>query len=203
MWIKDKIKHYKYIKAYKKKNKNNDTYPVNYFPIERVQIGDDSYGEIEALIFGNNANLIIGKYCSIGPNTIFVVDADHPYNYVSTYPFKVKKLHTSKYEAISKGDIVLDDDVWIGCGAIILSGVKIGQGAIVAAGSVVTRNVPPYSIVAGNPARIIKYRFDENIISKLNKIDWKNINVIESDIPMLYTNINNENVDNILNHFHN
>lgn len=76
-------------------------------------------------------------------------------------------LQKVKHEATSKGDIVVKDDVWIGYGSIILSGVHIGQGAVIAAGSVVSHDVPPYAIVGGVPARLIKYRFSEEMTKKL------------------------------------
>lgn len=79
-------------------------------------------------------------------------------------------------DAISKGDIIVDDDVWIGYGAIILSGVHISQGAIIAAGAVVTKDVPPYAIVGGVPANILKYRFSKEIIQELLKIDYEHLN---------------------------
>jgi serine acetyltransferase len=73
-----------------------------------------------------------------------------------------------------KGDITIENDVWIGAKATVMSGIKIGNGAVVAAGSVVTKDVPPYAIVAGNPAKIVKYRFDESQIEKLLQISWWN-----------------------------
>ena len=101
----------------------------------------------------------------------------------------------NKNEAVSKGDIILDDDVWIGYRAIILSGVHIGQGAIIAAGAVVTKDVPPYAIVAGVPARIVKYRFSEDIIKDLEKIDFSLMtkDIIEKHIDELYTKVTTVN----------
>ena len=81
-------------------------------------------------------------------------------------------LQNEKFEAISNGDIIIEDDVWIGENAVILSGVHIGQGAVIAAGAVVTRDIPPYSIVAGVPAKILRYRFDQDVINELLKIDF-------------------------------
>ena len=101
---------------------------------------------------------MIGNYISIAQNVHFLLDVEHFANHISTYPFKVKLLHSQKSESFSKGDIIIDDDVWIGYGATILSGVRIGQGAVVATGAVVTSDVPPYAIVGGVPAKVIKYR---------------------------------------------
>jgi serine acetyltransferase len=94
-------------------------------------------------------------------------------------------------EAFSKGNIVIDDDVWIGYGVTILSGVHIGQGAVVAAGAVVTKDVPPYAIVGGVPAKIIKYRFSPEIIEELMKIDYSKLEEddIKNHIDDLYSEI--------------
>lgn len=95
---------------------------------------------------------------------------------------------------------MVGDDVWIGLNAIVLSGVHIGQGAVIAAGAVVTKDVPPYAIVAGNPARIIKKRFSEEIILKLLTLDYGKIDAqnIKRNIEYLYNEITQDNVDKIL-----
>ena len=103
--------------------------------------------------------------------------ADHAVDRISTFPFKVKCLETAEYEAVSKGDIIVDDDVWIGQNAVILSGVHIGQGAVVAAGAVVSKDVPPYAVVGGVPAKVIKYRFSQEIIDELMKVDYSKLDV--------------------------
>ena len=112
-------------------------------------------------------------------------------------------LKTENFEAKSKGDIIIKDDVWIGTNAIILSGVTIGQGAIIAAGAVVTKDVPPYAIAGGNPAQIIKYRFEPEIIEKLKKFDYSKLTEekIQKLGLKLYKEITKENVDNLLNEF--
>jgi len=104
-------------------------------------------------------------------------------------------------EARTKGEIVVSDDVWIGHGATILSGVEIGQGAIVGARSVVTRDVPPYAIVCGNPARIAKYRFEGPVIEKLKMIDFSKIDgqlASSLGISKLYNEITDINIDRLL-----
>ena len=135
----------------------------------------------------------IGHYCSIAPNVVFLLNSEHHTDYVSTYPFKVKRLKFS-FESFSKGDIIVGDDVWIGFGSIILSGVRIGRGAVIAAGSVVTKDVPNYSIVAGNPAKVIKYRFDEKTMELMDKIDFSlfNDDFIKTHIELLYSAPNKE-----------
>jgi len=105
---------------------------------------------------------------------LFILGGNHNIETFSTYPFKVM-FRGDKQEAWSKGPIIVEDDVWIGARSLILSGVTIGKGAIVAAGSVITKNVPPYSIVGGNPAKIIRFRFEDNIIKELLEIDYSKI----------------------------
>jgi serine acetyltransferase len=98
------------------------------------------------------------------------------------------------YEAGSKGDIVIGDDVWIGTNAIICSGVKIGQGVIVAAGAVITKDVEPYAIAGGNPAKVIKYRFDEELREKLVKVNVCQLfnSFTKTDIDLLYAPLSEE-----------
>jgi virginiamycin A acetyltransferase len=116
----------------------------------------------------------IGSYCSIAKD-VTIQEYNHKVDRVSTY-YVTKNVFngSNRSELHTKGPITIGNDVWIGTKAIILSGVKIGDGAVIAAGSIVTRDVPPYAIVAGVPAQIIKYRFDKEIISKLLEIQWWN-----------------------------
>ena len=122
--------------------------------------------------------MLIGKYCSIADDVLFMANNDHDYAATSTYPlYLLDKSMPSKYregEANHSGkrQIIIGNDVWIGTRATICAGVRIGNGAIVAAGSVVTRDVPPYAIVGGNPAKVIKYRFDEDTIKYFQEIKW-------------------------------
>ncbi len=138
----------KYYDEYRARNRDNFTQPVNFFDLNSVSIGKKTYGGIKVLTSNISSKLKIGCYCSIAPDVTFIPCLDHYVNHISTYPFKVMVMH-EKSEAISKGDIIIDDDVWIGYGATILSGVHIGQGAIVAAGAVVSRDFPPYSMGGG------------------------------------------------------
>jgi acetyltransferase-like isoleucine patch superfamily enzyme len=166
-----KVKNYKW----RVNNTDNFTEPVNNFDYNKVIVGAYTYGDLCVLTDGSVLEkLYIGKFCSIAANVKFILSSGHPYEGFSAYPFKVKIFGKIK-EAVSKGDIIINDDVLIGLGAIILSGVTIGQGAIVVAGAVVIKDVEPYSIVAGNPARFIKYRFSEDIRKKLLNFDFKNL----------------------------
>ena len=158
---------------WKHNNRHNKTWIVNVFDIKNVKVGKYTYGPIN--VFNDTSNrLSIGSFCSIATDTRFIVGGEHNFNRISSFPFK-HYFCDVKYEANSKGDILIGDDVWIGQGAIILSGVTIGNGAVIGAGSVVTKNVPPYSIVGGNPAKIIRSRFDEDLINELMRIDYSKL----------------------------
>jgi acetyltransferase-like isoleucine patch superfamily enzyme len=144
--------------------------------MEKIHIGKGTYGMIDALFSSKEGQLIIGNYCSIANGVKFLPSTDHPLDRISTYPFKAMYL-TGELEALCKGDIVVEDDVWIGYGATVLSGVHIGQGAVVAAGAVVTKDVPPYAIVGGVPAKILKYRFEPDMIQELLKVDYAKLDL--------------------------
>ena len=123
--------------------------------------------------------LIIGKFCSIASGTKFIMgSANHRLGSVTTYPFNVfgGSWQENTLDHMSqlpfKGDIVIGNDVWIGRESIIMPGVKIGDGAIIAAYSVVTKDVEPYSVVGGNPARFIKKRFNDELIELLLEFKW-------------------------------
>ena len=143
--------------------------------------------------------MVIGSYCSIAEGVKFLLGGEHQINSISTYPFKVK-VFGYKLEAGTKGSIIIKDDVWIGANAIICSGVTIGQGAIIAAGSVVTKDVEPYAIVGGNPAKVIKYRFDEEIRKKMLGIDIVRLfdGFVKDDISFIYQKLDENKLDIVL-----
>ena len=186
-------------KEWRKNNRHNNTRIIKPIEAERCIVGKGTYGDIRILHDSPKNRLVIGNYCSISTEVAFILSDEHPINYISTYPWKVKELHSAPYEAISKGDIIIHDDVWIGFRAIILSGVEIGQGAVVAAGAVVTKDVPPYAIVGGNPARIIKYRFAQEIQSQLLNCDYSALTreTIGSHIEDFYTDLNSMQIGDI------
>ena len=172
-------------------NSHNETSLGLVLGKANICVGNHTYGKLNVLNSSDDCWLRIGHFCSIAQDVTFIVCADHPTNTISTYPFKVMCLRLQQYEAISKGDIVVDDDVWIGHGAIILSGVHIGQGVVVAAGSVVTKDVPPYAIVGGVPAKVIKYRFSQEMIKGLMSVDYSKLNqaLICEHVDDLYTEL--------------
>jgi virginiamycin A acetyltransferase len=123
--------------------------------------------------------LIIGKFCAIAAGATFIMNgANHPLDGFSTFPFGIfagdwaAGYDMEKLGRAFRGDIVVGNDVWIGMEATIMPGVTIGDGAVVATKSVVSRDVPPYAIVAGNPARVVKMRFDEGTVARLLDIAW-------------------------------
>ena len=190
-YVKSKLLSLKRHRMWKERNLHNTTDCVDSeFPLEQVTVGKGTYGGVNALIFSDTLRLSIGSYCSIAPDVSFIAGADHSMSFVSTFPYRVKVMG-EKYEAVSKGNIIIDDDVWIGYGATILSGVHISQGAVVAAGAVVSRDVPPYAIVGGIPAKVIKYRFNPQVIRYLLTLDYSKLteDLIRQHIDDLYTEI--------------
>ena len=135
--------------------------------------------------------LIIGKFCQIASGVNFIMNgANHQMNAASTYPFYIMgwEQGTPSHEDLPlKGDTVIGNDVWIGQNATILPGVHIGDGAIIGLNSVVSKDVEPYTVVAGNPARFIRKRFDDELIGLLQRLEWwdKSVEEIQSLIPLL------------------
>ena len=159
-------------RKWRRQNGHNLTTAKTCFNARWVTVGNGTYGELDVRHFGNpDERVVIGNYCSIGPECVFMTGGEHRYDGLSTYPFRVK-LGLCENESITRGPIVLEDDVWVGFRATIMSGVTIGKGAVVAAGAVVTKDVPPYAIVGGVPAKVIKYRFPEAVIQEVEKMDF-------------------------------
>lgn len=196
-WIKLRV----FRLVWRQKNKENYTIASNCFSLDKVLVGRGTYGDLFIKHFGNeNERLTIGSYCSIAPCVTFILGGEHNYSSLMTYPIR-NKLINGENESITKGEIIIGDDVWIGYGATILSGVKIGQGAVIAAGSMVYKDVPPYAIYATN--RIIKYRFEKEIREKLSEIEFSRLGY--NDITRLYKKfdglkvVNRENIELIVN----
>ncbi len=140
----------------------------------RYEIGDYTYGKPKVISWGEGTSLRIGRYCSIASNVVIFLGSEHRIDWVSTYPFPFlwEEAKSIKGHPATRGDVIIGNDVWIGFGATILSGITIGDGAAIGACSVVTKDVPPYAIVAGNPAHLVRYRFDEGTIQELLRISW-------------------------------
>jgi virginiamycin A acetyltransferase len=183
-------------------------HPVPGFPVTyikptitrpNIEVGDFTYysGEnFEAQVthhyefYGDK--LIIGKFCQIAENVTFVMNgANHKMNAVSTFPFYILENWDQQTPPLSempaKGDTIIGNDVWLGQNATILPGVHIGNGAIIGLNSVVGSNVEPYAIAAGNPAKPIRKRFDDELIALLESFKWWNkpIDEIQALIPLL------------------
>jgi acetyltransferase-like isoleucine patch superfamily enzyme len=136
----------------------------------KYAVGDYTYGYPDVLDSNIGPTLKVGKFCSFAYGVRILLSAEHQISSISTYPFNV--FWGGEKGPASKGDVVIGNDVWVGYGAIILSGVHIGDGAVVGAGAIVTSDVPPYAIVVGNPARVVKYRFEPSSIDYLLRIRW-------------------------------
>jgi acetyltransferase-like isoleucine patch superfamily enzyme len=152
--------------------------------ISPISVGRHTYGHQEAAIFKPSAGapLKVGSFCSIGDGVTFLCDANHSLDAATTFPIH-RLLKNERHEHARKRGIAVGNDVWIGFSATILPGVTIADGAIIGTGSIVTRDVPPYAIVAGNPATLIRFRFSQNVINDLLRIkwwDWNDSQVIEA-----------------------
>lgn len=152
------------------------------FKIYKVDVGMYSYGCFDPLRFGNGAT--IGRYCSFAP-TCYRFNGNHGTSFLSLHPyFYNTRLGLVEKESIVRTQIIIEDDVWVGHNAIILPAVNlIGRGSVIAAGAVVTKNVPRYAVVGGNPAKVIKYRFTDEVISNIESLEWWNMS--KSDIAKL------------------
>lgn len=182
-------------KVYPRANDNQTVYLKNIITNPNIIIGDytiyndfvsdPTRFETNNVLYQysiNHDRLLIGKFCSIACGAKFIfTSANHTLKSLSTYPFPLffeewgldKRKVASAWD--NKGDIVIGNDVWIGYEAVVLSGVHIGDGAIIGARAVVTKDVPPYTIVGGVPATEIRKRFDEAAINKLLQVRWWNL----------------------------
>ena len=164
-----------------------------------IIVGDFSYiadsdfeSHVTHLYDWNGDKLIIGKFCQVASGVEFMMNgANHQMNAISTFPFYTLEDWDMEPPAISdlpiKGDTIIGNDVWIGQNATILPGVHIGDGAIIGANSVVGQNIEPYTIVVGNPATVLRKRFDDELIELLLRFKWwdKSIDDINTLIPLL------------------
>jgi acetyltransferase-like isoleucine patch superfamily enzyme len=192
----------KFAKQWRRLNGHNLTsVGERRFPVQAVTVGKATYGMLNIMsVFSNcGEKLTIGNYVSIAPGAWFMLGVNHQTNTFTTFPLRTRLFGPSPLDATCKGPLIIEDEVWIGANAMIFSGVTVSKGAIVAAGAVVTKDVPPYAIVGGNPAQIIKYRFSDEIIKLLLPIklidfsdEW-----LRNHIETIYKKI--ESVDDVLN----
>lgn len=157
-------------------------------------VGRFTYGIPRVVDFQdrNHGKLVIGSFCSIADNVTILLSGNHRTDWITTYPFNVvmPEFNQIAGHPLSRGDVVIGNDVWIGMDSLILSGVTIGDGAVIGARSVVTKDVEPYGVVAGNPARFVRYRFSKEYIDRLQEIKWweKDISWIKSHMHELLNN---------------
>ena len=185
-------------RKWKRLNAHNYTEAIVPFNSDHVKVGRGTYGNLDIRHFGNDyERLVIGNYCSIGPNCVFILGGEHEISNLSSYPFKTFMGFGN--ESKVKGDVIIDDDVWLGYGVKILSGVHIGQGAVVAAGAVVVNDVEPYTIVGGVPAKEIKKRFDQQVVGHLLTFDYGALtdDIIRNHINEMYRKIEEMPLDKI------
>lgn len=194
-------KRYKIVslgRKWARQNRHNHTCAGNglsdhLFPIDRVRVGRATYGSLRVYYYDprkGNESLTIGSYCSIANGVRFVLGGMHRCDTFSTYPFKA--FLEGETETFSKGPVVVEDDVWIGADALIMQGVTLARGTVVAAGSVVVKSTEPYSIVGGNPAKLIRKRFDDRTIDRLLRIDLSGLSpeYIRKNMELLYLSLN-------------
>lgn len=202
IWLLEPIRYLFFRLKWRKINSFNETRAVNRFHLDNVSVGRNTYGPLEVLYDAGNGKLSIGSYCSIADNVKFFLGGGHNYKRISTFHFQTKTymgLHLLKRDEYI--DIVVEDDVWIGYDVIVLAGSKIGKGSVVGARSIVSGEIPPYSIYVGN--KVIKQRFPENVISKIKDIDFSKVEHNIGDKYQSYCTqeLNESNVDEILRSF--
>ncbi len=150
------------------------TFMINNPEYDGFSIGEWTYGRPRVPRGDDGVTLRIGRFCSFASGVTILTGCEHRADWVSTYPFQFLGEFQPPLPSASraKGDVDIGHDVWVATDALILSGVRIGNGAVIAARSVVTKDVPPYAVAAGVPARVVKFRFDAETIAALQAIAW-------------------------------
>ena len=159
-----------------------------------MSYGKYTYGTPTIFWKNDDSKLIVGNFCSIADGVKIYLGGNHRTDWVTTYPFGHTNQHIFKFNGrghpSTKGDVIIGNDVWIANNVTIMSGVTIGDGVVIANNSHVVKNVEPYSLVGGNPAKLIKYRFSQEQIEKLLQIKWWywDDNKINKFTPLLCNN---------------
>lgn len=156
----------------------------------RISVGRFTYGNPQLMMWADQERIQIGSFCSIADEVVIFGGGEHLTDWVTTFPLRIAfgdSLAEKDGHPSSKGKTRIGNDVWIGFRAMVLSGVTIGDGAVIGAGAVVTADVPPYAMVVGNPAKVIRYRFAPVVIKRLLELCWWewDINKIKASVSML------------------
>lgn len=185
------------------RSKVNKKGKINRFAkVVNSKIGKYSYVGVRSWVIHAD----VGSFCSIA-NDVYIGLAKHSLDYLSTSPIFTEKKNGTGYSWVDKScfvsseQTIIGNDVWIGYRAIIRGGVTIGNGAIVGAGAVVTKDVPAYAVIAGVPAKVIRYRYPQNMIEQLEKVKWWEFkeNVLQKNISIFQHQITNENIKLLIN----
>ena len=172
------IKDYDKLVFLKKFIKAANIFVGDYTYFDDRRYGPDKFEEYNVLYNYDfsKVKLCLGKFCAIAAETKFIMTGDHKLDAIGTYPFPIFghgwESAFNVRDLPVKGDIIVGNDVWFGYDSLIMNGVTIGNGSIIATRAVVVKDVPAYSIVAGNPAKVVKMRFDDKTIDRLQKIAW-------------------------------
>lgn len=202
MSIIQNMKKRRFRKQYRMMHACNATWPENIFDLSQVIIGNKTWGGIRIINYDalHRTKLQIGSYCSIASGVEFLLGGNHRSDRISTFLFKqsgyIPEIKTNGENIKDKGDIIVEDDVWIGYKSIILSGAHISQGAIVGAGSVVAGYIPPYCVYVGN--KCIKKRFSEQIVEKIIKLNYEKVDKLINEKSEVLEEIFYSDVDDVL-----
>lgn len=194
-FITQPIKDHLARREWRKQNPHNATEMRTIFPIRFAKVGNYTYGDLNLIAYDEHCTdsiLEIGNFVSISGNVTFLLSEQHQSKTLTSFPLKsvLNNFHYPE-DALSRGSIVIEDEVWIGYGVTILSGIRVGKGSIIATGAVVTKDVPAYSIVGGVPGKVIKKRFNEEIIERLLKLKLVDLprEVLKNNLDLLYMDI--------------
>ena len=185
------------------RNPNNET-RIHLAKLVRrhgFSIGAYSYGRPKVRFPESGRRLTIGRYCSIADKVEILLGGGHRLDWATTYPFAAMEGLFPDAEApedyhVARGDVTIGHDVWLGSGCLILPGVTIGHGAVVAARAVVTRDVPPYAVAAGNPARAVRTRFEANTVAALLEAAWWDLP--HATVSRLVPLLSSDRIDDLL-----